>query len=39
VFAEDPIGANHRPDGARVAERLRKFELAVEDLRTHVELL
>lgn len=39
VFPDQPIGVHHRPDVDQVTDRLRQFEVAVEDLRTHVELL
>ena len=39
VFVDDPDLADVRPHADEVAARLRDLEVAVDDLRTHVELL
>jgi hypothetical protein len=39
VFVDDAGVQGDRPESDQVADRLREFELAVDDLRTHVDLL
>lgn len=39
VFVHDPGLSQPAPDVDQIIDRIREFELAVEDLRTHVELL